>query len=70
MGSFFKILILFLVLYLIYSWISKFFKPLKKEEKSGKEVRIFKTKNVEDSKYEVEAETVEYEEIITEKPKE
>lgn len=70
MGAFFKILILFLVLYLIYSWILKIFKPLKKEEKSGKEVRIFKTKNVEDSKYEVEAETVEYEEIITEKPKE
>ncbi|CAI9429991.1 DUF4834 domain-containing protein [Candidatus Ornithobacterium hominis] len=70
MGSFFKILILFLVLYLIYSWILKIFKPLKKEKKSNKEVRIFKTKNVEDSKYEVEAETVEYEEIITEKPKE
>lgn len=70
MGSFIKIIILFLVFYFIYSWVLKFFKPLKKEKKSDKQVRIFKTKNVEDSKYEVEAETVEYEEIITGKSKE
>lgn len=60
----FKILIIILVLYILYSWFKEIINP---KEKIDKEVRIFKTKNIEKPKFEIDAETVDYEEIPKDK---
>lgn len=57
-----KAVLAFIIIYFIYNWFSKTLAPAPKPEKE-KDVKVFKTKEVEKSKYNVEAETVEYEEI-------
>lgn len=64
MSFFFKALVFFMVLYFFYGLIKDLFipkKPNDKQKKGG--IRIFKKGEVEKPKYDLDAETIEYEEV-------
>lgn len=63
-----KILLFTLIFYFLFSTFKRIMAPPKKKQEKQKDVRIFKKGKIEESKLDTsEAETVEYEEIKTEK---
>ncbi|MRI64154.1 hypothetical protein EDM00_09155 [Ornithobacterium rhinotracheale] len=59
-----KLVLLGVILYFIYDYYRKTIKKSSSRRRNeDRDVRIFKTKEVEKSKYNVDAETVDYEEI-------
>lgn len=64
MSSLLKIVLFVIILYYLYSWFRKSFSPQgNKSKQPQKDVTLYKTKEVEKPKYNIDAETVEYEEI-------
>lgn len=65
MSGLLKLVLFIIIAYYIYSW---FIGPSSKSKQrktaqEDKDVRVFKTKETEKPKYNIDAETVEYEEI-------
>lgn len=60
-----KLVLIGVILYFIYDYYRKAIRKssFNKTKNEERDVRIFKTKEVEKSKYNVDAETVDYEEI-------
>ncbi|MRJ09019.1 hypothetical protein EDL99_09125 [Ornithobacterium rhinotracheale] len=59
-----KLVLLGVILYFMYDYYRKTIKKSSSRRRNeDRDVRIFKTKEVEKSKYNVDAETVDYEEI-------
>lgn len=64
MGTFFKFLLFFFLAYVILTWLRNLLMPSPQKRQNEKEVRIFKSKDVEKPKVDVQdAETIEFEEI-------
>lgn len=64
MATFFKILLFFFIAYFIINWLRGLISPSPSGQKKEKDVRIFKNKEVEKSRMDVQdAETIEFEEI-------
>lgn len=64
MGAFFKFLLFFLLAYFIFSWVRSLIVPSPQKRQNEKEVRIFKSKDVEKPRVDVQdAETIDFEEI-------
>lgn len=63
MSGLLKIVLLIIIIYYIYQWLKPKSFNSKENNLSEKEVKILKTKEIEKSKYNIEAETVEFEEI-------
>lgn len=64
MGTFFKFLLFFFLAYFIFSWLRRLIMPSPQKRQNEKDVRVFKSKDVEKSKVDVQdAETIDFEEI-------
>ncbi|MBV7441031.1 hypothetical protein KRX57_06325 [Weeksellaceae bacterium TAE3-ERU29] len=66
MSALLKWVLFIIIIYYIYNWFispSKKYKQQNTATRDDKEVKVFKTKEIEKPKYEIEAETVEYEEV-------
>lgn len=64
MGAFFKFLLFFFLAYFIFSWVRSLMMPSPQKRQNEKEVRIFKSKDVEKPRVDVQdAETIDFEEI-------
>ena len=64
MGTFFKFLLFCFIFYMLFTWIRRILFGVARKKEMKKEVRLFKSKNVEKSQLDIQdAETVDFEEI-------
>lgn len=68
MSGLLKFVLFIIIFYYIYKWFSSPFKNKSGKANNDKGVKIFKTKEIEKPKYNIEAETVEFEEIEENEP--